>query len=191
MLSKALDTIEQSATLQAKLVQDLLDVSRITVDKLRLSLQPTELEAVVEDAIATVTQLAAEAEVDLIWTETTPAVVMGDRKRLQQVVCNLLTNAIKFTPAGGRVEVRLSLVTQSAEIHVSDTGIGITANFLPHVFEQFRQAEEKTSAKGLGSGLAIAQHLVELHNGTIQAQSAGTGQGATFTVRLPLLEPIY
>lgn len=204
MLSKALDTIERSATMQAKLVQDLLDVSRIIAGKLRLNLQPTEVEAVIEAAIATVTQLAAEAGIHLIWTETTAAVVMGDRERLQQVVCNFLTNAIKFTPKGGRVDVCLSLVTghgaliedeelvtndNYAEIRVTDTGIGIAADFLPHVFEQFRQAEGSTSAKGLGLGLAIAQHLVELHNGTIHAQSAGIGQGATFIVRLPLLQP--
>lgn len=203
MLNTALDTIERSATMQAKLVQDLLDISRITASKLRLNLQPIELNAVIEGAIATVTQLVAEAEIHLIWTETTTAVVMGDRERLQQVVCNLLTNAIKFTPADGRVEVHLSSVMgqQSlaeseqaatnddyAEIRVTDTGIGIEADFLPHIFEQFRQAEGKNSVKGLGLGLAIAHHIVELHNGTIQAQSAGEGQGSTFIIKLPLLQ---
>jgi PAS domain S-box-containing protein len=212
-LSTALDTIERSAMMQAKLVQDLLDVSRITAGKLQLNLQPTELKAVIEGAIATVTQLAAEAEIHLAWTETTTAVVMGDRERLQQVICNLLTNAIKFTPAGGRVDVHLSLVTGQpllaeneqrmakdkgqrtndhyAEIRVTDTGIGIKADFLPHVFEQFRQAEGTHSVKGLGLGLAIARHIVELHNSTIQAQSAGEGQGATFIIKLPLLESNY
>lgn len=203
MLSTALESIERSATMQAKLVQDLLDVSRIAAGKLRLHLQPTELEAVIEGAIATVTQLAAEAGIHLSWTETAATVVMGDRERLQQVVCNLLTNAIKFTPKGGRIEVCLSLVTghgsfaeneqlmsndNYAEIRVTDTGIGIAADFMPYMFEQFRQAEGRNSAKGLGLGLAIARHIVELHNGTIQAQSAGKGQGATFVIRLPLLK---
>ncbi|NES98132.1 MAG: hybrid sensor histidine kinase/response regulator [Desertifilum sp. SIO1I2] len=212
LLSTALGTIERSATMQAKLVQDLLDVSRITAGKLRLHLQPTELNAVIEGAIATVTQLAAEADIHLAWTETetTTAVVMGDRERLQQVICNLLTNAIKFTPPGGRVDIHLLLVSGSlsliedeqamtkdkgrmtndryAEIRVIDTGVGIAADFLPHVFEQFQQAEGTHSAKGLGLGLAIAHHIVELHSGTIQAQSAGEGQGATFIIKLPLLE---
>lgn len=122
-------------------------------------------------------------------------VVMGDRNRLEQVVSNLLTNAIKFTKETGRVTVELSIIdgenssdTSYAQIRVLDTGIGISADFLPHVFERFRQAEGANTAKGLGLGLAIAQHLVELHNGTIQAQSAGVGQGATFIVRLPLLK---
>jgi PAS domain S-box-containing protein len=209
MLSTALDSIEHSATLQAKLVQDLLDASRMSAGKLRVHLQPLDLESVVEAAIATVTQSASEKEIPLTWTETVIARVMGDRERLQQVVCNLLTNAIKFTPQGGRVEVRLSLVpgqetlagdrepaasnvsqptiNRYAEIGITDTGIGIAADFLPHVFEQFRQAEGKNSAKGLGLGLAIAHHIVELHNGTIEAKSAGAGKGTTLIVRLPLL----
>ncbi|MBL1178214.1 MAG: response regulator [Pantanalinema sp. GBBB05] len=209
MLSAALDTIEHSATMQAKLVRDLLDISRITVGKLRLHLQPTKLESVIERAIAAVTQDATAAGIDLTWTATTTAVVMGDQERLQQVVCNLLTNAIKFTSEGGNINV--SLITAGgradggdqgdggamasspsldnyAEIRVTDTGVGIAPDLLPHVFEQFWQAGETSSGKGLGLGLAIAHHIVELHQGTIQAQSVGIGQGATFLVRLPLLQ---
>jgi len=190
MLTKALNTIERSATIQAKLVQDLLDISRIIVGKLRLSLQPVELKSVIETAIATVAQTAAAKGIDLVRPETAAVVVLGDSDRLQQVICNLLTNAIKFTPESGSVTVDLSVDDNShppyAQICVTDTGIGISADFLPHVFERFCQAAETDAAKGLGLGLAIAEHLVELHNGTIQVQSAGEGQGATFIVRLPL-----
>ena len=194
MLTKALDTIERNAILQGKLVQDLLDISRITAGKLRLNPQPVELKLVIETAIATVTQTAMEKGVNLTWQKnaTDSIVVMGDGDRLQQVICNLLTNAIKFTPASGSVTVELSVVddhstnTAHAVIRVTDTGIGIAADFLPHVFERFRQARD--SGKGLGLGLAIAHHLVELHRGTIHAESAGEGQGATFIVKLPIPE---
>ncbi|MBW4540313.1 MAG: response regulator [Myxacorys chilensis ATA2-1-KO14] len=200
MLTKALDTIERNATLQAKLVQDLLDISRITTGKLRLKIQPIELEAVIETAIATVHHLAEAKGIGLVWwgitdpVQMTNAVVMGDRDRLQQVICNLLSNAIKFTPTSGSVAVEL-LVTDDnrspdaayAEIRVTDTGIGIAADFLPHIFDRFRQSRDSDSENGLGLGLAIASHLVTLHNGTIHAESAGEGQGATLIVRLPLL----
>jgi len=196
MLTKALDTIERNATLQAKLVQDLLDTSRITAGKLRLNPQPIELPAVIETAIATVAQTAAAKKIHLTWQKncTGPVVVMGDHDRLQQVVCNLLTNAIKFTPESGSVTLELSVIDDDhstdgsyAEVRVIDTGIGIAADFLSRVFERFRQAKNSDAEKGLGLGLAIARHIVELHNGTIHAESAGKGQGATFTVRLPLL----
>ncbi|MBD2182449.1 response regulator [Planktothrix sp. FACHB-1375] len=197
MLAKALDTIERNATLQAKLVQDLLDISRITAGKLRLNLEPVELKSVIETAIATVAQTAQAKAIDLVWRETIAqsdsVTVMGDPDRLQQVICNLLTNAIKFTPEGGQVEVSLLTDRQRqianedyAEIRVIDSGIGISAEFLPFVFDRFRQAKDSNAAKGLGLGLAIVQHLVELHKGTINAKSAGIGQGATFIVRLPL-----
>jgi len=190
MLTKALNTIERNATIQAKLVQDLLDISRIITGKLRLSPQPVELKSVIETAIATVAQTAAAKGIDLVW-QGTAAVVLGDSDRLQQVICNLLTNAIQFTPESGSVTVDLSVDDNPhppyAQIRVTDTGIGISADFLPHVFKRFCQAADTDAAKGLGLGLAIAQHLVELHNGTIQAQSAGEEQGATFVVRLPLL----
>jgi signal transduction histidine kinase len=203
MLSKGLATIERNATLQGKLVQDLLDLSRITAGKLRLNLHPVELKPVVETAIATVTQPAADKGIHLTWQEnvTEPVVVMADSDRLQQVLCNLLINAIKFTPESGRVTLEWSVKESVrnyeakgedslpyAQIVITDTGIGITADFLPHVFDRFRQAEDANAAKGLGLGLAIARHIVELHNGTIQAESAGAGLGSTFIVRLPLLE---
>ncbi|GAA6614916.1 ATP-binding protein [Scytonema sp. NUACC26] len=203
MLAKALDTIERNATLQAKLVQDLLDISRIAAGKLRLNTEPVELEAVIETAMATVTQMAQTKGIDFHWHKQNMAnldahtansiVVMGDRDRLGQVICNLLSNAIKFTPSSGSVTIELSVIDDDhspniscAQICVTDTGIGIAADFLPHVFERFRQARDSDAAKGMGLGLAIARHLVELHNGTISAQSAGVGQGATFTVKLPI-----
>jgi PAS domain S-box-containing protein len=195
MLSKALDIIERNAMLEAKLVQDLLDLSRISAGKLRLHLQPIELQSVIETVIATVAQTATDQGIELTWQEnvTEPVIVMGDGDRLGQVLINLLTNAIKFTPEAGRVTLELSVTNRDdssdsagAEIRVSDTGIGIALDFLPHVFDRFRQAEGANAAKGLGLGLAISRHIVELHNGTIHAESAGAGQGATFIVRLPL-----
>jgi PAS domain S-box-containing protein len=201
MLMKSLDTIERNAELQAKLIADLLDISRITSGKLRLNLEPVKLESVVTCVIATVSQTAPAKGINLIWqptiapSDTDSLVVMGDRDRLQQVICNLLTNAIKFTPESGSVTIELLVVDDRnsphasyAQMRVVDTGIGIAADFLPHVFDRFRQAESG-STKGLGLGLAIAHHLVELHNGTIHAESPGVGQGATFTVKLPLVEP--
>lgn len=194
MLNKALEIIERNTMLQAKLVQDLLDISRIRVGKLRLNPQLIELKPVLETAIATVTQTSADKGIHLTWQEnvTKPLVVMGDRDRLAQVFTNLLTNAIKFTLEFGSVRVELLVMddvsanASIAEVRVIDTGIGIAADFLPHVFERFRQAENENAAKGLGLGLAISCHIVELHNGTIHAQSAGLGQGSTFVVRLPL-----
>jgi len=208
MLMKALETIERNATLQAKLIQDLLDISRITAGKLRLRLEPIKLESVIELAIASVIQTAIAQEIDLVWQKNSDrdidsVIVMGDRDRLQQIICNLLTNAIKFTPEAGRVEISLQLVahrqgdtgsinhqlpiTQQVQITIADTGIGISAELIPHIFDRFCQAEPNSS-KGLGLGLAIARHLVELHNGTIHATSLGKGQGATFTVMLPILQ---
>lgn len=201
MLMKSLDTIERNAELQAKLIADLLDISRITAGKLGLNLEPVKLESVVACAIATNSPTAQAKGINLIWQPTTAPgdtdslAVMGDRDRLQQVICNLLRNAIKFTPESGSVTIELFIVdarnsphASYAQIRVVDTGIGIAADFLPHVFERFRQAESG-STKGLGLGLTIAHHLVELHNGTIHAESPGVGQGATFSVKLPLIEP--
>ncbi|WP_225931170.1 ATP-binding protein [Leptolyngbya sp. 7M] len=195
MLNKALGPIERNATLQAKLVQDLLDLSRITAGKFRLNPQPIKLKPGIQTTIATVTQTAADKGIHLTWQEnvTEPVVVMADSDRLSQVFTNLLTNAIKFTPTAGSVTLELSVTNSdhasdpaNAEVRVTDTGSGIAADFLPYVFDRFRQAEGVHSAKGLGLGLAIARHIVELHHGTIHAESAGEGQGATFTVRLPL-----
>ncbi|KAB8332441.1 PAS domain S-box protein [Scytonema tolypothrichoides VB-61278] len=196
MLMKSLETIERNATLQAKLISDLLDISRITAGKLRLNLEPVELQSVIEMAIAcgratlnaTVHQTQQTKDIELSsLLNPLPIIIQGDPDRLQQIVLNLLTNAIKFTPKGGRIEVRLNANQTHAQILVSDTGCGIAAEFLPYVFDSFRQAESSTSTKGLGLGLAIARHLVELHGGSIYAESPGIGQGATFTVTLPLI----
>lgn len=192
----ALETIERNAKLQTQLIADLLDVSRILQGKLSLNICPVNLVMVVEAAIETV-QLAAAARSIEIQTIINPGLpqVMGDSSRLQQVVWNLLSNAVKFTPIGGRVEVRLEEVDSQAQIQVSDTGQGISPEFVAYVFDYFRQGDSSTTRKfgGLGLGLAIVRQVVELHGGTVQASSPGEGLGATFTVRLPFLlrsEPI-
>ncbi|MBD2522891.1 response regulator [Nostoc sp. FACHB-133] len=192
----ALETIERNAKLQAQLIEDLLDVSRILQGKLSLHTVPVGLNLTIKAALETV-QLAAEAKSIQIETVFEPNVgqVLGDSSRLQQVVWNLLSNAIKFTSQGGRVEVRLERIeneldtnpSEYTQITVSDTGMGISADFLPYVFDYFRQADGTTTRRfgGLGLGLAIVRHLVELHGGTVQAESPGVGQGATFIVKFP------
>ncbi|KOP27710.1 histidine kinase [Hapalosiphon sp. MRB220] len=190
MLMKALETIERNATLQAKLVQDLLDISRITAGKISLNVEPVELQKVIETAIATVRQSVDSKNICLkCQFNSSSATVAGDPDRLQQIVLNLLTNAVKFTAQGGSIEVRLDVKANKNEVQivVSDNGIGIGGDLLPDVFDTFRQSESSKSKGGLGLGLAIARHLVELHGGTIHAQSPGIGQGATFTVKLPLI----
>ncbi len=225
--SRALEAIERNAISQMQLIEDILDVSRIIRGQLRLNVSAVNLISVMEAALEAVRPLAEPKDIKLNTVlDTSVGSVYGDPARLQQVVWNLLTNAIKFTPKGGRVEVRLSKYfgfsisdlglgsngenldssntnessnlqskiqnskSQYAQIQVIDTGIGISSEFLPKVFERFRQADSTTtrSHNGLGLGLAIVRHLVELHKGTIFAQSLGSGQGATFTVRLPLLQ---
>ncbi|MBD1909838.1 MULTISPECIES: PAS domain S-box protein [unclassified Leptolyngbya] len=187
---RALATIERNAKLQTQLIDDLLDVSRILRGKMALNIHPVNLTTVVESALETV-QLAAEAK--HIHIETHLALgehsVSGDSTRLQQIVWNLLSNAVKFTPHNGQVCVYLCQVDQDAQIQIKDTGKGINPEFLPYVFDYFRQEDSKTTRKfgGLGLGLAIVRYLTELHGGTVQAESPGDGQGATFTVRLPLL----
>ncbi|MEP0917815.1 ATP-binding protein [Leptolyngbya sp. DQ-M1] len=189
----ALDTIERNAKLQAQLIEDLLDISRIMGGKLTLTAAATDLKTVVLAAISTIS-LAAEAKQIQIETQLEAEIgqVLGDAGRLQQVVWNLLSNAVKFTPKGGRVEVSLTRQTNQrsdfATITVRDTGKGIGAAALPHVFDRFWQ-EDSTNTRefgGLGLGLAISRQIVELHGGIITAESAGEGQGATITVRLPL-----
>jgi PAS domain S-box-containing protein len=186
---RALETIERNAKLQIQLIEDLLDVSRILRGKLSLNVSPVALITTIEAAMETVS-LAAQAKSIQIQSVLDPSVglVAGDPNRLQQVVWNLLSNAVKFTPDGGRVEVRLERVDSQAQIQVSDTGKGISPDFLPHVFDYFRQENSTTTRVfgGLGLGLAIVRHLVELHGGTVWAESPGEGQGTTFTVRLPL-----
>ncbi|MEH1909453.1 PAS domain S-box protein [Nostoc sp.] len=188
---RALETIERNAKLQTQLIGDLLDVSRILQGKVRLNLYAVDLKVAIASALETV-RLAAEAKSIEIQTVLSNDIgkVLGDSDRLQQVMWNLLSNAVKFTPTEGRVEVRLEQVGLDVQIQVIDTGKGINPEFLPYVFDYFRQADAKTTRVfgGLGLGLAIVRHLVELHGGTVQAESLGEGQGATFTVRLPLLK---
>nr|WP_242056907.1 PAS domain S-box protein [Planktothrix sp. FACHB-1355] len=204
--AKAIETIERNAKVQTQLIEDLLDVSRIMQGKINLNICSVNLKSTIEAAIETVS-LAAEAKSIQIQRAIDPNVVLvsGDPNRLQQVVWNLLSNAIKFTPEGGRVEIRLELVRDSkhstidneqfptnnyVQIKVSDTGKGISADFLPYVFDYFRQADSSSTRKygGLGLGLAIVRRLLELHGGSVCAESPGEGLGATFTVKLPLLK---
>ncbi|MBE9208918.1 PAS domain-containing protein [Nostoc sp. LEGE 06077] len=188
-VNQGLEAIERSAQAQAHLISDLLDISRISSGRLRMDAQQIDLVPIIEDAIAVV-RLAAEAKNIQIKTSLAPSTrpIVGDPTRLQQVVWNLLSNAIKFTPNTGRIEVKLKYTTFQAQIQISDTGQGINPEFLPYLFDRFRQADgsRTRSNPGLGLGLSIVRHLVELHGGTVEAQSAGEGQGATFTVRLPL-----
>jgi len=186
---RGLEVIERNARAQAQIISDILDVSRIITGKLRLEARPVDLGAVVEAAMDTV-QPAAEAKgVRLLRVvDASAGAVLGDPGRLQQVFWNLLSNAIRFTPRDGEVEVRAGRVESHLEVRVRDTGQGISADFLPYVFERFRQRDSTTTRAhgGLGLGLAIVRHLTEAHGGTVRAESRGEGQGATFTVSLPL-----
>jgi PAS domain S-box-containing protein len=187
---QGLETIQRNAKTQAQVIEDLLDVSRIITGKLRLEIRPIMAGPVVESAIASVRPMAEAKGVGLhAQIAENAGFVTADTGRLQQVIWNLLNNAIKFTPRGGQVRVLVNRADSQIEIIVSDTGQGIRPEFLPHVFDRFRQAESSTTRKhgGLGLGLAIVRHLVELHGGTVTASSAGQGQGATFSVRFPLL----
>jgi signal transduction histidine kinase len=186
--ARGLETIERNAQSQAQLVEDILDVSRVITGKLRLNIEPVDLASVVNAAIDSV-QLAAETKGIQLEVTLVPSArhVSGDASRLQQVVWNLLSNAIKFTPSGGSVRVRLKRAGSDVLILVSDTGDGIHPDFLPHVFERFRQADGTSTRRhgGLGLGLSIVRHLIELHGGTVKAESEGEGRGTTFTIRLP------
>ena len=187
--AEALGTIERNAQQQAQLIDDLLDVSRILQNKLTLAISPVDLAMTVTDALETM-QLAAEAKSIQLRSAlaTDVGTIMGDAGRLQQIVWNLLSNAVKFTPNGGRIEVRLNEVGASAQLQVIDTGKGIQSDFLPYLFEAFRQEDNTTTRRfgGLGLGLSIVRQLVELHGGTVTAESLGEGQGATFTVQFPI-----
>ncbi|MEG4442217.1 CheR family methyltransferase [Microcoleus sp. AT9_B5] len=186
-VTKALEVIDRSARVQSQLIEDILDISRITSGKLQLCICPINLRLVVQSALEGV-QLSAEAKNIQIVSELISTSVLGDINRLQQVVWNLLSNAIKFTPAGGRVEITLSAIENHAQLRVSDTGKGIEAQFLPYIFDRFHQGDASSTKtnQGLGLGLSIVRHLIELHGGTVQAESPGEGQGTTITVRLPL-----
>jgi signal transduction histidine kinase/CHASE1-domain containing sensor protein len=191
---QAVETIWRNAKAQAQIVDDILDVSRIITGNLYLDLQPLEVVPVVENAINVVRPTADAKGIRIeTYFDSRPAMISGDANRLQQVVWNLLSNAVKFTESGGRVCVKVSQVGGAVQIGVSDTGQGISQEFLPYVFDRFRQADSTTTRQhgGLGLGLAIARHLVEIHGGSIRAESNdGTGHGATFTIRLPLVEAV-
>ncbi len=189
----ALRTIERNARSQAQLIDDLLDVSRIITGKLRLDVRQVDPVSFIESAIEALRPAADAKSIRILKVMDTGAVsVAGDPVRLQQVVWNLLSNAIKFTPKGGRVQVRLERVNSHVEIVVSDNGVGIKPEFLPHVFDRFRQADMSTTRHhgGLGLGLSIVRHLVELHGGVVEAESEGPGRGSTFVVKLPFV-PVY
>jgi signal transduction histidine kinase len=190
-MARAFEAIERNAKVQAELIEDMLDVSRIITGRLRLDLKPVLLSEAIEAALDSV-RPTAEAKGIRLECEIMPdhRMISGDQQRLQQIVWNLLSNAIKFTPAAGAVRITLKYTDSEATLAVVDTGKGISPQFLPFVFDRFRQAEMMVSrtAGGLGLGLSIARHLVELHGGIIEAGSQGEGQGATFTVTLPLRE---
>jgi signal transduction histidine kinase len=188
--SNAIEVMERNACALAQIVEDVLDVSRIISGKALLEMQATDLRKVVEDAIGTVMPSAEAKGIAVERTlDTNVGPISGDPNRLRQVVWNLLSNAVKFTPAGGRIEVRLARVNGEIEISVSDTGIGFSSAFRPHLFERFRQAEGGATRRygGLGLGLAIARHIVEMHGGIMDATSEGEGKGSTFRVRLPTI----
>ena len=185
----AIETIERNAKAQAQLIEDLVDISRIVGGKLNLEVVPTELMPIVDAAIEVVRPAADAKEITIdVNYDATVGPVAGDASRLQQVIWNLLSNAVKFTPNGGKVSVDFRRVGGFAEVAVRDTGIGISSDFLPHVFERFRQAESSAtrSHRGMGLGLAIVRHLVELHGGTVSAASDGENRGTTITIHLPL-----
>jgi signal transduction histidine kinase/ActR/RegA family two-component response regulator len=188
--AKAIETIDRNATSLAQIVEDVLDISRIISGKIRLTVQPVDLPHVVQNAIDAVTPAAEARGVRLeavLDPQATP--VSGDPERLLQIFWNVLSNAVKFTARGGKVQVRLERVDSHLELSVADTGIGIAPDFLPHVFERFRQADASSVRErgGLGLGLSISRQLAEMHGGTIEAASDGLGFGATFTVKLPLM----
>jgi CheY-like chemotaxis protein len=189
LITQGLDAIDRSARIQIDLIEDLLDMGRVVAGKMRLDARPTEAGEVISAAVASVAP-TAEAKGIEIRTVLKPVdgLLHGDPTRLQQILWNLLNNAVKFTPSGGSVTVSLTQVDSLAHIAVSDTGQGISPVFLPHVFDQFTQADPSSTRKhsGLGLGLAITRNLVELHGGTIDVASPGDGKGATFTVKLPL-----
>ena len=190
---RAIETIERNAVIQQRIIEDILDVSRIITGKLRLDMSPIDLAPSVHAAIESVRPSAVAKGVTLhAMLDAGIPPVMGDGSRTQQIVWNLLSNAIKFTPRGGSVTVTLRRSDGAAEIVVADTGRGIPAEFLPHVFDRFRQGDASTTRLhgGLGLGLAIVRHLTELHGGAVEARSDGPDRGASFVIRIPLTEPL-
>jgi signal transduction histidine kinase/ActR/RegA family two-component response regulator len=187
-INKATAVVERSAKAQLRIIEDLLDSARVIAGKLRIELEPVDLVPVLEAALDTAAPAAEAKGVNLVANfGPLPGQMLGDSTRLQQIVWNLLTNAVKFTPEGGRVELRMEVASHHIKITVSDNGKGIEPEFLPFVFDRFRQADSSStrSAGGLGLGLSLAKHLVDLHGGTITVASEGAGRGSTFTVTLP------
>jgi signal transduction histidine kinase/CheY-like chemotaxis protein len=191
-MERAVETIDRNAKAQTQLISDVLDVSRIVSGRLRLNVSPIRPSSVVEEAVESL-RTAAEARRIKLRTvvDTAAGPVLADPDRLRQIVWNLVANAIKFTPAGGQVQVQLGLDGREVAITVTDNGVGIVTDFLPHVFDRFRQANASSTRAhgGLGLGLALVRHLTELHGGSVSAESSGEGRGATFRVKLPLLTP--
>src|SRR6266536_2292836 len=190
MADRAIETIVRNAKAQSQIIDDILDVSRVITGKLYLELHPIELAPVIEAAINVVRPTAEAKGIDIeIHFEPRPAVIMGDSNRLQQVIWNLVSNAIKFTPRGGRVKLTMLEIGSRVEIKVSDSGQGISRDFLPFVVDRFRQADSTSTRQhgGLGLGLSIARHLVAIHEGAIKAESAGEGKGASFSFSVPLI----
>jgi len=188
---RACERIERSTKLQIRLIEDLLDVSRIVTGTMRVELQPVNLAAIVKASVDSVAALAASKSIDLrVTLDHAMDLVAGDRLRLEQIVSNLLANALKFTPKMGRIEVLLERTAQGAHLRVSDTGVGIDGAFLPRIFNRLTQQDSSTTRRhsGLGLGLAIVHHLVEAHGGSVRAESEGTGKGATFEVTIPFLK---
>jgi PAS domain S-box-containing protein len=188
-LDEALQTVESSAKLQARLIDDMLDVSRIVLGKFQIDLRPTRISEIVEAALTTARPLAQENDVTLkSEIDERDSIVHADSSRMQQVIGNILSNAIKFTPPGKLVDLRVQRTDHNLKISITDEGEGIEPTFLPHVFERLRQSESATKRSGLGLGLAIARHIVELHHGEITAESDGVGKGSRFTITLPVAE---
>jgi CheY-like chemotaxis protein/anti-sigma regulatory factor (Ser/Thr protein kinase) len=191
-ITHALHVIDQSASAQAHLVDDILDTSRIITGRLQLEAQPVDIKRVFQAAVEVVRPSADTKKISLSATIDTPiGMVLGDANRLQQVIWNLLSNAVKFTNEGGRVDARMTRLDDQVEIDVTDTGIGIDPQFLPYIFDRFRQADSTSTRRygGLGLGLAIVRHVVEVHGGSVSASSPGRGQGSTFKVRFPVSAP--
>jgi signal transduction histidine kinase/ActR/RegA family two-component response regulator len=186
-----LEVVERNARAQKQLIEDLLDVSRIAANRLRIVREPVRLADLVEAALDSVRPQAVAKGIEIETSLSDPALVLGDPRRLEQVVWNLAWNAVKFTQPSGHIRVELASAGRLATLAVSDTGVGISSAFLPYIFEWFRQADAKTQTQaGLGLGLGIVRHLVQLHGGSVRAESAGEGRGATFIVTLPIYKPV-
>lgn len=193
-IERAVETVERSARAQSQLIDDLLDISRIITGKLRLEISTLDLSEVIMEAVEAMRPAAEAKEIRLqTMLDSETGLISGDGNRLQQVVWNLVSNAVKFTPKGGRVQIRLERINSHVEIIVSDTGKGIETDFLPFVFDRFRQADQTTTRQygGLGLGLSIVRQLVEMHGGTVHAESVGEDEGTTFIVKLPRMIALY